>query len=190
MFATYLQKYVSSDVMNSPTILNTFANNTAADNPDGIGNLNADEVRKAVTWDSGPTIIARDNPGGMEGTNGFYDATTGEIQLSTARLDHLESILNSDASEEDKFKALLPVYMTLLHETVHYGDYLDGLRQDGGEPGDAFESDVWMSKSVEVDGESFDVYYFFGDKYNPSDVQEIIDEKKDQNVFPTVPENE
>ena len=43
--------------------------------------------------------------------------------------------------------------MTLLHETTHYGDYLDGLRQDGGEPGEDFEDDVWRNKTVEVDGE-------------------------------------
>ena len=190
MITSYLQKHVANDVMNSPTILNAFASNTAADSPDGVGNLSVDKVRETVTWGSGPSIIAKDNPGDMSGANGFYDSTTGEIQLSTARLDHLEAVLSSDASDEDKFKALLPVYMTLLHETVHYGDYLDGLRQDGGEPGNEFESDVWMSKRVEADGETFDVFYFFGDKYNPNDVQEIIDEKKDQNVFPTVPKNE
>ncbi len=190
MITSYLQKHIANDVMNSPTILNAFASNTAADSPEGVGNLSVNKVRETVTWDSGPSIVAKDNPGGMSGANGYYDSINGEIQLSTARLDHLEAILGSDASDEDKFKALLPVYMTLLHETVHYGDYLDGLRQDGGEPGNEFESDVWMNKRVEANGETFAVFYFFGDKYNPNDVQEIIDEKKGQNVFPTVPKNE
>lgn len=37
--------------------------------------------------------------------------------------------------------------MTITHETTHYGDYLDGSRQDGGEPGYSFENDV-LSKAV------------------------------------------
>ena len=188
MITSYLQKHVANDVMNSPIILKALAKNTAADSPIGVGNLSIDKVREAVTWGSGPTIIAKDSPGGLSGADGFYNSTTGQIQLSTARLDHLEEVLKSDASDFDKLKALLPLYMTLLHETVHYGDYLDGLRQDGGEPGIQFEDDVWLSRKVEADGQTIDVIYFFEtSKYDPESTQKIIDEKRNENVFPTPP---
>ncbi|MCB9350180.1 MAG: hypothetical protein H6573_22115 [Lewinellaceae bacterium] len=38
-FARYLQNNVRNDVMNSTSILQAFSNNTAADSPSGVGNL-------------------------------------------------------------------------------------------------------------------------------------------------------
>jgi hypothetical protein len=102
-------------------------------------------------------------------------------------MEHLESVLSGNSSHASKLEALLPVYMTLLHETVHYGDYLDGLRQDGGEPGNAFEFDVWLSRDYNIDGKSFKAPYMIDDKYEPSNARKIINEKKGQDVLPTVP---
>ena len=121
MFTAYIKSNIAKDVMGSSTILNAFSKNTAADNPNGIGNLTADEVKKAVTWNSGPMIVVKDNPGGMEGANGHYNSYTGQIELSKSRMDELEKVLSSDASPEAKQKALSAVYMTVLHETTHYG---------------------------------------------------------------------
>jgi hypothetical protein len=88
---------------------------------------------------------------------------------------------------------LLCRYQTLLHETTHYGDYLDGRRQDGGEPGVDFENDVWQNKEVQTDDGVILVHYFLGyDKYDPKDIQLIIEEKtkteEGKKTFPTVPE--
>lgn len=191
LFSSYLKNNVKSDVMRSKIILNAFAKNTAADNPNGIGNLTREEVEKAVTWGKGPMIIIRDNPGGMEGANGYYNFSTGQIELSSKRITDLEIVLASDASDEIKLKSLLAVYMTLLHETVHYGDYLDKVRQDGGEPGVDFEIDVWQGKEINIGDEVLFVQYFSGDKYNPIDIQEIIDEKRKteegMKTLPTLP---
>jgi hypothetical protein len=90
------------------------------------------------------------------------------------------------SSYATKLEALLPVYMTLLHETVHYGDYLDGLRQVGGEPGVDFEFDVWLSRDYNIDGQSFKAPYMIDDKYEPSNARKIINEKKGHDVLPTV----
>lgn len=193
VFSQYLKNFVANDVMNSPVILEAFKRNSSADSPNGIGNLNDAEVLKAVTWGSGPQIISREDPGGMTGASGYYDSRETQIQLNSQNLSALEAVLsNPNSTYEEKLAALLPVYMTLLHETTHYGDYLDGRRQDGGEPGFSFEYDVWLSKTVNIDGEEINVMYFFGDKYNSEEVQQIIEEKgnsqEGQGTFPTIPE--
>jgi RHS repeat-associated protein len=188
MFTLYISKYVEMDVMKSSVILNAFYKNTAVDNPNRVGNLTEDKVRVAVKWNSGPMIILS-----MNGASGFYNASTGQIELNKGNLDALEKILSSDASHDVKLNALSAVYMTLLHETTHYGDYLDGIRQDGGEPGVDFEYDVWQGKTVEVDGEKFTVRYVTGAK-NSDDIQMIMDEKmkteEGRKTFPTVPVKE
>ena len=192
MFTSYIKNNILKDVMGSSVILNAFSKNTAADNQSKIGNLTSSEVQKAVTWKSGPMIVLKENPGGMEGANGYYNSSTGQIELSKSRIDALEKVLSSEASQEAKLKALSAVYMTVLHETTHYGDYLDGIRQNGGEPGNDFENNVWQGKNVDIGGgEKIQVQYFMGDKYNPTDMQQIIDEKgktpEGQKTFPTIP---
>jgi hypothetical protein len=157
-FTSYIKNNIEKDVMKSSVILKAFAKNTAADNPNGVGNLTKEKVQETVSWGSGPMIVVKDKPGGMEGANGFYNNQTGQIELSKDRMASLEKMLSSDASDEDKFKALSAVFMTVLHETTQYGDYLDGGRQDGGEPGDAFEFDVWQGKDVTTeDGQKIKV---------------------------------
>ncbi|MFT7056908.1 MAG: hypothetical protein ACJAR3_002554 [Roseivirga sp.] len=114
------------------------------------GNLTKGAVERAVTWGQGPTINIVDSPGGLSGAHGYYargssnalEKVEGTISLRTSDIDALEAILGGDGSEVEKLTALTNSYMTLLHETVHYGDYLDASRQDGGEPGLMFEFDV------------------------------------------------
>jgi RHS repeat-associated protein len=93
MFTAYLQNHVRNDVIGSKTILNAFSRHTAADSPTGVGNLNRQAIETAVTWDSGPKIIIRDNPGGLSGAEGNYNSSTRNIELSKSRIDHLESVL-------------------------------------------------------------------------------------------------
>ncbi|PHN00804.1 DUF6443 domain-containing protein [Flavilitoribacter nigricans] len=191
-FAKYLQQNVRNDVMNSPAILSALARHTAADSPNGIGNLSPEQVENAVSWGSGPEILVVSDPGGFSGAHGYY--YDGQIQLSTKDIEALEAVLAGDGSNLEKLQALLPTYMTLLHETVHYGDYLDGLRQDGGEPGVEFEIDVWGLKGENDDGTKWNAARFFPDEYE--DVQGLINAINEflnsgrSDLLPTVPKNE
>jgi RHS repeat-associated protein len=196
MFASYLKNNVEKDVMNSRIILQAFANNTSGDSPKKIGNLNRDEVQKAVKWGSGPKINIVDAPGGSAYAEGYYDNGKKEIQLRKSRLDDLEKVLQSDAPESEKLEALLSVYMTLLHETVHYGDYLDGIQQGGPEPGIDFEDEAWLTNEVDVENdngskERIRVVYFFGKKYTV-DMRMVIgnryETEEGRKTLPTVPE--
>jgi hypothetical protein len=192
-FARYLKENVRHDVMNSKVILEAFARHTAADSPTGTGNLTPKEVEKAVTWGSGPEIIIVDSPGGRLSAHGFFDHTANQIHLKKSDIDALEAALSGDGPTSEKLQSLLPTYMTLLHETVHYGDYLDGLRQDGGEPGVDFEIDVWGKKGKEADGTQFTVARFFPDKYkDKKSLVNAINEYLNSNrsdLLPTVPKN-
>ena len=135
-----------------------------------------------------------DAPGGLSGAHGYYDNTTGQIQLNKADIEALESSLGGKSTDEEKLQSLLPTYMTLLHETVHYGDYLDGLRQDGGEPGVDFELEVWGIKGKNDDGSTFTVARFFPEKYQ--DKQTLINSINEylnngqKDILPTVPKKE
>jgi hypothetical protein len=82
--------------------------------------------------------------------------------------------------------------MTLLHETVHYGDYLDNIKQEGKEPGFEFEIGVWGRKIKNDDGSEVMVMRFFPDKYE--DTQSLINainqwlNSDASELLPTIPE--
>ncbi len=96
-----------------------------------------------------------DNPGGLVGAVGHYQGGVGKpIEISKKLAEQLEK-----ASPEDRQAALLALVSTILHESVHYGDWSDGSpaadnptnywNKDGtlsgtsGEVGAAFESEVY-----------------------------------------------
>jgi len=168
-FSAYIKHQVEKDVMGSKVILDAFLKNSE-------GNLTKDEVEKAVKWNSGPEIVLVQLT-----ANGYYDAKEKKIYLQEDRIKFLESVLNSNESNDYKTRVLSAVFMTLTHETTHYGDYLDGLRQDGGEPGIDFENDVWFFKSYGPDKDGNDQFWqYFGDdkdKYNPEHMKIIFEEK-------------
>jgi hypothetical protein len=76
-------------------------------------------------------------------------------------------------SPDDRQAMLLGIYSTILHETVHYGDYLDGIGFDDHEPGVAFVQDVL---SIKVDGYKG---WQMDDIHNKEDAKKIIQRKKD-----------
>lgn len=172
--------------MSSQTILNALSKNTS-------GNLSQEAVRSVVTWGQGPEIIIVEDPGGLSVSHGYYDNRDNQIQLDIADIEKLEAALSGSGTDKEKLQSLTLTYMTLLHETVHYGDYLDGLRQDGGEPGLDFEMSVW-TEEINIDGEMISRYRFFPDKYE--DTQSLIDainqylNSNEPGMIPTLPANE
>jgi RHS repeat-associated protein len=180
----YLKNNIANDVMGSSIITNAliqhagFKGGNYGDKTEY--NLNNDKIKKAVTWNSGPNFKIVDNPGGMEGASGHYDKSTNTISISTKIAKALE-----EASPEDRQAMLLGVYSTILHETVHYGDYLDGIGFDDHEPGVAFVQDVFIS--ITVDGYKG---WQKDDIHNKEDAKKIIQRKKDNGeaeVLPKVP---
>lgn len=101
----------------------------------------------------------------------------------------------NNANEDDKQAALLNAVSTVLHETVHYGDWQDGNKDDNkesmtipvvidgviqqrgrlvGDKGHAFENEV----------------YFNGDDENTIDSiskAKVVIEKGERDLVPTVP---
>jgi len=187
LLTKYLSENIQKDIMNSPNIM-------AGLYKYSLGNLTTEEVRKTTSWGKGPAILIRDNPGGMEGANGFYNTQTGNIEISTKLAKQLEN-----ASDKDREAALFSFFVTLTHETVHYGDLLDNSQQTsddpsgwGGEPGWYFMMDVFYTGSVEVGGENEKVYVprYDLDHRNIEDSKQLIEMNRKDNksdVIPTVP---
>lgn len=181
MITRYLRNNIQKDVMGSERILNAFK-------IESQGNLTREKVMEAVTDGQGPTIMYReDKIGGSIDAEGVYEPSSNEIQLRGETLDKLEEVLQSGVSEEEKQKALLSLFMTVTHETVHYGDYLDGKKYYSGEEhGENFEQRVWLG-STYIDSETGKEHLIFG----------IFNDEKEQNqhayennpdALPTVPE--
>ncbi len=137
----YLQNNIQQDILNSPAIMAGFLKHSG-------GNLTAAKVHEITEWDSGPKIRLSETPGdskifGKE-PQGFYDRfKTKDIIINTRLADQLEN-----ASDEERQSALIAIYKTILHETTHYGDYLDGegmldKNMDYIEAGNAFDNDVF-----------------------------------------------
>jgi RHS repeat-associated protein len=181
-----LTNYMKNDVINSPVIVEAFAKITSADSKDGTPNLDLTALKEVFTNDKGPTLKFRSDPGGVEGANGYYDMQNESIQLNTSKLDGIEKMLGSDvATDSDKEGSLLGGFMLILHETAHHGDWMDGLRQEGGEPGYQLENEIWWYD------DNGNYYSIKGDgtKFDPQAQQEILREKKDNGVTPTLPKN-
>lgn len=120
------------------------------------GGFSENDVKdKLVKWNSGIEIQLVDKPGSLEGANGYYPGGRDmPIQINSALAAQLE---NADPAVREA--ALLVIATTILHESVHYGDWADGfpakdktvsyLNDDGSpigfsnEVGDAFEAEVF-----------------------------------------------
>ena len=199
LVAAYIMNNIHHDVMKSSRILNALEKNTPTESKPGSFNLTRSEVDKATTYRKGPLIqIGTDMPDGRHGE--FTHSSGGDvINLNAKDIGALEKILGSDASKGDKFLALTATFMTILHETTHYGDYLDGLRQDGGEPGISFAEDVWLTVPGK-DANGNIVYDKDGntiptissdDPYNPDGMRNILNEviktEEGKKSLPTLP---
>ena len=177
VLSNYLQNNVQSDIVRSNHIMEGFAKYST-------GNLTRSEVVKAITWGSGPTVKIVDDPGFNGGANGRYDDKSKTIYINSKLAKQLES-----ASSEDIEAALYGVFTTLTHETVHYGDYLDGKRQEEGEPGSDFMYDVFYSETKNIDGNNIDVIDPGVDYAKIQDAKKMIEmNKRDRpDVIPTIP---
>lgn len=199
--ARYIKQNIEKDVMGSSTILNALSKNSQ-------GNLNNAETKRTVSDNSGPEIVADVDPGGMKDAYGSYNSQTGQIEINAAGLLALESVLaakpkgagviggiDTALDALKKLGALTSVYTTILHETVHYGDWLDGSSSYIGEPGAAFEADVWGIKGKDQDGTEWSAMRFVdpGDKYDMKQILGMINEflgtetSEDNKTLPSLP---
>ncbi len=187
MFTSYLKNFIKNDVIGSKSIMTALAK---------YSQLSNDDIAKALTFNKGPTIKFVDNL--PFNADGFYTGgKNGEILINQKLIDQLNS-----SSPEDKQAALLLITSTLLHETVHYGDWQDGSPDDNSEA--SFKEQV-------VNGEVVKVWYgdekgrlFESDAYrngewdktieNIDDAKNVILEKaqtpEGNSDLPTVPEVE
>ncbi|MBS0645978.1 MAG: hypothetical protein JSR97_05255 [Verrucomicrobia bacterium] len=147
VLANYLRSGVK-EILNNPTMMSALQK---------YGQFSVSDIKnKLVKWNSGIQIDIVDKPGGYAYANGYYMGGQGRpIQINKKLAKQLQS-----ARAEDREAALMAVFSTILHESVHYGDwtadgapasdnyqeYKDGNGNITGfstEVGDAFESEVY-----------------------------------------------
>ena len=101
------------------------------------GQFTDKQIKQNFKWGQGPKIVIEK----MTGKFGFYKPGTGskEIHLNQDYVEMLEKM--SPGKERDALLFLMAI--TIMHETVHYGDDQDGIDYTGakgaGEEGNAFE---------------------------------------------------
>jgi len=187
ILTSYLQNHIAKNVMSNGVITDALIADAGYKGgiygPKTENNLNCNNLQEAVTWNKGPNIVIVDNPGGMQGSDGYYDKGTNTIFISKKNAKQLEK-----ASPEDRQAALLGVFSTILHETAHYGDELDGIGNDGSQPHPGVLAIQKIFLGTMKDGELlWDVQ---SDIHNIQDAKKIIDRKKKEGqsgVLPTVP---
>ncbi|MBL7792071.1 MAG: hypothetical protein JNK77_07100 [Saprospiraceae bacterium] len=188
-----------SVVKASPLLANYIQNYIAemADNEKIVAGLvkfgqfaSKDDIISVMTDGQGPKIEVVDNL--PFGAVGYYTGgKDGTIQISSAHVRQL-----NEASVDDMQAALLFIVSTILHETVHYGDWQDGSAEDNYEA---------MSDPVEIEGQIYRRAKLVGDKghafenetyFNNDDIRTInsINDAKDvinaedKKLLPTVPQ--
>ncbi|HEX4876721.1 MAG TPA: RHS repeat-associated core domain-containing protein [Chitinophagaceae bacterium] len=144
---SFLKNHIASD-MNNKIITDALIKDAGfkggSYGPKTEYNLNCANIQEASTWRKGPNIMIVDNPGGMKGADGYYDISTNTIFLSKKNAQQLEN-----ASPEDKLAALVGIYKTIIHETAHYGDGLDGMLSVEYHPGLLAEQEIFLGKMVD-----------------------------------------
>lgn len=184
IFTNFLQNQVGSLIMRNGTITDAMIQDAGfkggVNGDKSEYNLNCEKIEAAVTWGSGPNIIIVDDPGGNPNARGHYNRSTNTISLNKKWVQRLEN-----ASPEDQQAALLALYSTILHETVHYGDELDGQGADTYHPGEYIVQRALV-------GEWVDGYFGFRmeDLYDLEDAKAVIERKvrAGEGIFlPSVP---
>ena len=188
----YLKNHMAKDVMRSEIIKNALIRDAGfkggAVGPKEELNLNNDKINALVQWGSGPNIMIVDDPGGNIFATGAYEKGITEGDPGTIFIHSKWASLLESASAEDKPAILLAIFGTILHETCHYGDQLDGAREDQYHPGEPFIQEVFT-------GEWVDGYLGWKDDGNlygsDFDVAKKVIKRKTQDglteVLPTMP---
>jgi len=178
----YLKSQIKSDVLNSKVIMQALYKTTSGDSDNGVGNLTKEVLKEVLTFGKGPEIKSVSAPGGIESANAWYEDSDKSIHMNTKLLDNIEKTLKEEEGTEEADAQLLSFFMVTLHETTHYGDYLDGLQQEGGESGVALEYLLWWFKNG-----GDEIEYTDADKTNPESLKKVIQEKRDMGVLPNHP---
>ena len=192
IFAKYLAKHIKNDVLNSSNILRGLQL---------YGELSVAEIEEILTPGKGPEIYIVNGSDINNAQGEFPRERTNVIYISKTIID----ILNS-ADEDVRQAALLLVISTLLHETVHYGDFQHGGYDDDNDEAfiKGYKDGYPVYKSLEDEGQVFesDVYFYEGvynmEEYwtrtidNLQDAIEVVKEKskteEGKKDLPTVPE--
>ncbi len=194
IFAKYLNSYIKKDVLNSTNIMRGLQL---------YGELTVAEIEELLTPGKGPEIHIVDGSAIQNADGVFPKERPNIIYINQKIIDILNTV-----DEDLRQAALLYVISTLLHETVHYGDFKHGGYDEDNQ--DAYFKDGYnyegypMLKSLYDDrGQVFesDVYFYEGvsnmEEFwsrtidNLQDAMEVVKEKskteEGRKDLPTVP---
>lgn len=177
MITKYLSQNIQRDILKDQKILDAYEKHTH-------GNLDRASVVEKTTWNKGPEIRFVENPGFIQnGAKGYYEPYGDYIELNSKEATRIEKILQSDAPDDVKMKALTPFYKTVVHENGHSGNYKNYEKiNKEGEVGVEIERDVWGDKNYNPD---------FDDMYEDKTTDKVINEQKqlpaDKQSLPTPP---
>lgn len=202
---TYLEKNLHKDIMGSDKIVNSLTSlRPDAKYPKRYVNF-------VTKWNSGPNLVFEKNIGFPFNAKGEFVPLTGTIKIDEDYVAHVESVLGSNASDDEKLVALFRMFATIIHETGHRMDYPDAIIKTDGEKvelninssltkmkggddievGDLTEDKIW---GYDDNTNAFKTKFnptFGDDKYNKGVTEGIIENAKKtpegRKTLPTLP---
>jgi len=151
-----------------------------------FGKLTTAEVKKLTTWGNGPSITFNKNlPFDKDLNVGeyAYSPTINSTEISADYAQHLEQILESDASNEDKKAALYEFLGIMAHELVHDGDKLNSTEQEK-DPGTEFQQEIFESVDYEENGKTIGIFTGLSIHGDSKDLMG----GRNKDIIPTLPE--
>jgi Metallopeptidase toxin 3 len=107
-----------------------------------FGSLNLHQARSALMWDTDPLVTITDLDAGQCGVPNAFGCTrdSTHIEIDDDVVNEFENNANDNLRLTAFGKHVFLTGVTLLHEMCHWGNFLNGVAEAGGDAGDQFET--------------------------------------------------
>jgi hypothetical protein len=106
-----------------------------------FGSLSLAQARSALLWDTDPLVVITDLDHGQCGVPAAFGCTrdSTHIEIDDDTVNDFENS-TADSLRLTKFgKHVFVIGVKILHETCHWGNFLNGVPEADGDAGDKFE---------------------------------------------------
>jgi hypothetical protein len=110
-----------------------------------FGSMSLSQARSALLWDTDPLVTITDLDNGQCGVPAAFGCTsdTTHIEIDDDVVTEFEQNANANLRLTAFGRHVFLTGVTLLHELCHWGNFLKGVAETGGDAGEKFENAVY-----------------------------------------------